>query len=356
MPNFIPTQYMSLPNPVPGTDPGPDYALNIQSCLTILDQHNHTAGSGQQITPAGLNINVDLSFQGNNATFLRSVRWSPQGSPISGALDLGCCYVAGADLYYNDTAGNQVRITQGGSVAGSAGTITGLPSGTASASYNAGTFVFQSATNTAANIDGASYIFRNGTANSKGLTLQPPSAMAANYSLTLPSIPGAQQFLAIDTSGNITGFANTSQGITAAMIANSTITATQIANGTITNTQLAAGTALANIAAKSITNSLVASNSYAGPYPAVYTQQTIGPNGTQTYAAAANQVILGVVLAASGNVTITNTAAPGFTQLPVMSTANTAVNFLVLPTNTVTVHADSTGTATIWFVILVNNA
>jgi hypothetical protein len=91
-------------------------------------------------------------------------------------------YVIGADLYYNDANGNQVRITQSGSVTGATGTITGLPSGTASAAYNSiidETFIFQSASNTAANIDGGSVILiREVAANANAVTISSPTALS----------------------------------------------------------------------------------------------------------------------------------------------------------------------------------
>lgn len=196
---------MLLPVPVVGVDPGPDYANNINSCMSLIDAHNHASGSGVQITPSGMNINSDLSLNGNNLILSRSVRFSPQSVALSGASDLGCLYEAGVDLYYNDGSGNQIRITQSGSVAGSSGTITGLPSGTASAAYSSGsqTFIFQSATNTAANLDGRSVILRNSSVSSSGLTLSAPT-LSGNYSLTLPAIPGTTSIMALDTSGNIT--------------------------------------------------------------------------------------------------------------------------------------------------------
>lgn len=197
------TPNMSLIVPATGVTAGPQYANDINNSLTIIDQHDHSSGNGVQITPSGLNINSDLTIGSNNLIALRSVRFTAQGAPLALAADLGCLYESGVDLYYNDGSGNQIRITQGGAVSGASGTITGLPSGTASAAYAAGTFTFQSATNTAANIDGGSFILRNSTASSNGLTLQPPNAMAANYSLTLPALPAQTNLLTLDTSGNM---------------------------------------------------------------------------------------------------------------------------------------------------------
>lgn len=220
---------MGLQIPVPGVDPGPDYAANVSGALTVVDQHNHTSGSGVLIPSAGLNINADIPFNSNNGTLFRSVRFAVQSAPLSLASDLACLYASGVDLYYNDLNGNQIRITQSGTVAGSAGTITGLPSGTASASYGGGTFVFQSATNTAANIDGGSYVLRNATANSRGLTLSPPSAMAANYTIVLPALSGSTGFITIDTSGNMGSSVPIAQGIVTSMIADANVTRPKLA-------------------------------------------------------------------------------------------------------------------------------
>lgn len=232
MSNTIPSPNMSLPVPIVGVDAGPDWANNYNSCLSILDQHNHSVGSGVQITPNGLNINQDLNFNDTNGTNFRSVRFQSQGSLLSLGTDLGCLYESNVDLYYNDGSGNQIRLTQSGSIAGTPGSITGLVS-PASVTYAGGTYTFQSTTATPANIDAGSYVFRNNVANSKGLTLSPPNAMAADYGLVLPALPAAQSFMAIDTSGNVTAFANVSQGITASMILDGTITGAKIGAVTI---------------------------------------------------------------------------------------------------------------------------
>lgn len=195
---------MSLPIPAVGVELGPQYAIDINNALTILDSHDHSPGLGVPVTAAGLNINTDLTIQSNNLTAVRTVRFSAQNAPINGALDLGAAYDVLGDLYYNDGVGNQVRITQNGGVAGTPGSITGMTGG-ANVSYVAAnqTFVFQSAVNTPGNIDGASFILRNLTAGSNGLTLNPPTAMGTNFSLTLPNLPAQQSFMTLDAAGNM---------------------------------------------------------------------------------------------------------------------------------------------------------
>lgn len=204
MANTVPSPNMNMPVPVVSVDPGPDWATDINACLSVIDSHNHTTGQGVAITPDAMNISSDLPFNDNNLTTARSIRFSPQMSPLAAAADLGCIYESGVDLYYNDGAGNQIRITQSGSVTGSSGTITGLPSGTASASYAAGTFTFQSATNTPASmVVGPTTISRADTSGF-GVTLSASSLQAANYGLVFPAaLPGAQAVIGVTTGGNL---------------------------------------------------------------------------------------------------------------------------------------------------------
>lgn len=202
---------MGLIVPTVGVDPGPDWANNLNASLSTIDQHNHSPGSGVQVTPAGLLINADLPFNTNNATLIRSLRFSPQPSALALGADIGCLYEVGVDLYYNDGNGNQIRITQSGSVTGSSGTITGLPSGTASASYSSGTFSFKKATNTPATISAGSTIIGQQVASGYGVTIAASASQAANYTFTLPAaLPGAASYVTSDTSGNL-GFSTVGQ-------------------------------------------------------------------------------------------------------------------------------------------------
>lgn len=247
MAGSITTTYMSMPSPIPTQQVGPEWAYDISACLNIVDQHNHSAGQGQQIQPNGMNINDDLPFNSNNATLLRTLRFDPQASTITNAApDVGALYVVGNELYYNDvTGGNQIQITTNGNVNAGAGSISGLPSGTASAAYNSGTFTWQSATNTAANMDFASAILRNSSASSFGLTLNPPAAMGADFSLTLPSLPvSVTKIMQMDTSGNMSAAIvvdnSTLQLVSNTLsIKNSGVGTTQIADGAVTKAKLA---------------------------------------------------------------------------------------------------------------------
>lgn len=237
---------MSLPVPGVGLTFGPQYAIDIDNCMSLIDQHDHSSGKGVAITPSGLNISADLSIGGNNLLDVKSVRFQIQVAPLAGAQDLACIYASGVDLYYNDANGNQIQITQNGSVAGASGNISGLVS-PASASYVAlsKTFVWQSDVNTPANMDMGSIIIRNVVAGSNGITISAPGSLSSNYTLTLPSLPATQKFMTLDNTGNIAavwGVDNSTIEISAnnLQVKAGGINTAQLADHSITNAKLAA--------------------------------------------------------------------------------------------------------------------
>jgi hypothetical protein len=214
MPSTI-TPNMSLVVPTVGQEPGPQYATDVNASLNIVDGHNHTPGYGVPVPTAGLNINADLPINDSRLLDPKSIPFTSQSAPLPAiAPDIDAIYVSGVDLYYNDGNGNQIRITQGGSVTGAPGSITGLTP-PASVTYSSGseTFTFQSNVNTPANIDVGSVIIRDITANSHGITLSPPSGLAADYSVVFPgALPSSQSTVEIDTAGNLSFVANTTPG------------------------------------------------------------------------------------------------------------------------------------------------
>lgn len=227
---------MNLIIPAIGLEPAPDWGQDLNSSLSLIDTHDHTPGNGVQLSTSSLNINADLTLNGNNLTVVRSVRFDPQVAPLAGGSDVGIVYESGVDLYYNDGNGNQIRLTQSGSIAGTSGSITGLVS-PAAASYVFGskTFVFQQDTNKAANMDIASLIIRKTTTSSPGITLSAPSALSSGYTFTLPpSPPPVPSALVSDASGNLS-FTNTTS-IDSIDVTNQTSTGSLLVTGVSTLT------------------------------------------------------------------------------------------------------------------------
>jgi hypothetical protein len=202
---------MFLYLPTIGVFSGITWEMDVNANSNIIDGHNHSVGSGVQINPNGININTDLAFNDNNAITLRSTRFSIQPSPISLPADLGCLYVSGFDLYFNDENGNQIQITKGGNVNA---TSSGISDGTATASFVGNTLVVDAASNTPANIQGASILLGNtGVSGSFYVTLSPPSALASSYSLTLPALPPQTNVMTLTPAGTMSSISYDQVGI-----------------------------------------------------------------------------------------------------------------------------------------------
>jgi hypothetical protein len=191
---------MLLPVPVVGVDSGPDFATQVNNALNIIDSHNHSLNSGVQITPSGLNINSDLSIQGHNLTSANSLNFINLTSTPT--LAVGSLYELNNNLYWYSGGSLTVQMTNGGSLNV---TSSGISSGTATASFVGGVLVVNEASNTPANIQAGSILFGNNISGSNFITLEPPSALASSYTLTLPAFnsSGNTQVMVLDTSGNM---------------------------------------------------------------------------------------------------------------------------------------------------------
>lgn len=290
MANVTISPNMNLPIPTVGTDVGPDWANNLNACLSSIDSHNHTSGLGVQITPAGININAHLPFNGEPATQIGYVNLTGLSGGAPG-LNTSVYSSDGIDLYFEDGNGNLVRLTQGGSIVGTAGSITGLPSGTASAAFSAasGTFVWQQATSTAANMDVGSIAIRYPgsypTPSGNYIQIQAPSTLATGYALTLPAaLPGSNgAFLTSATTGALgyTNIDNSTLAITSNVLGvkSQGITATQIADGTLTGTQLAFNINIPGTSAKAAGQNIVTSQTNATKGLAII-RGIVGSTGT----------------------------------------------------------------------------
>lgn len=235
---------MGLTIPGIGTETSPTWASDLNADLSAIDSHNHSSGQGVPITPNGLNINADLAFQSNNATQLRSTRFTPQGSALSGASDVGCLFVVGNELYYNDvTGGHHVQITSNGNVNA---TSSGISSGTASAAFAGGVLAVKSSSTSGADVLMLSAVLTNSGNLTNQLTLQAP-ALSSSIIETLPAIPAAQSFMAIDSSGTMSAYAPVASGLTGSNIA---------ANVNLAGTSVQAGSQNVVVSQTNATNGL----------------------------------------------------------------------------------------------------
>lgn len=224
----MPTPNMTLTLPVVSVTPGPTYATEINAAFDAVDEHDHTTGKGARVPTAGLDINADLSFDDNDATDVRTVAFSSQGSPLS-LSDVNAVYVSDGDLYFNDGSGTSIQLTADGTLnAASIGGIGGdYTTSTAALFYTAASkvFTFEQSTNTAAKLDCGDITIHLTTSPSQpGITLASPSIVGA-YTLTLPTaLPGSTLPLQVSSAGVMT----TGQ-ITTAQIGDTQVTGAKLA-------------------------------------------------------------------------------------------------------------------------------
>lgn len=244
---------MGLTIPVPTVTEGPQYAQNISNNFDIIDAHNHTSGQGSPIPLSGLSITQNLDMNQFSVVDLKSVALVNQ---ISAPSENGSLYMIGNNLYWQDGSGAfNVQITNGNSVAGASGSITGLTSPASAVYLNIpGTIRFESNTNVGANLDCRNLILRNNVVSSPTYEVLAPT-LGGNVSVTLPAIPAATKIVSMTSAGTISAnvdadnstlefVANTLQvknsGITQAKMANNSVGTAQLIDNNVTKAKLAA--------------------------------------------------------------------------------------------------------------------
>lgn len=251
------TPNMGLTLPVVGSTIGPTWAYELNAALEDIDAHDHTSNSGKRITPAAINIDDDLSFAGYSVEDISRVGLAGVGATHSIALSI---YSVGGDLYYNNSSGTPVKITDGPSVAGSSGSISNLVS-PASVYYDSATYNFEFKQNstTRASLDAGAVLLRaNSSSTGNAIRLIAPSAASA-YTLTLPTGVAASpstSLLSINGSGNLliwnldnstieqasTTVRIKDAGVVAAKIAADAVETAKIKDGAVVNSKIADGT------------------------------------------------------------------------------------------------------------------
>lgn len=283
---------MNLPVPVVGTDPGPDWATNIVACLNAIDSHNHTTGQGTSLNQDSISVNGDFSFNSNNLVTVRSVRFDNQAAALAVSTDVGCIYQVGGNLYWNNQGLVAVQITSGNSIVGTAGSISGLPSGTAGVAFAAATYTFISATSVPAKISVGPIVTGAAISNPKTVTISASVTMPADIDLTWPTaLPVTTSFINLDSSGNMGSVGATGTG-DVVLSSSPTIVAPTI-TGTTTNSGTISG---GNITGTQINNSDIGAST---PATGTFSQMQIGALGQSFKMKHASGTVAG-----SGTVTV----------------------------------------------------
>lgn len=141
------TPNMGLVKPDVLSTPAPTWASLLNAVFDAIDSHDHSSGEGVKITPSGMNISSDLSIGSNNLTSIRTTRFTNLSSWTPTASDLACFYVLNNEIYFRDGVGNNVKITNNGSlnIAISSLVVTDLNLVIQNASDNTKQFLFSAA-------------------------------------------------------------------------------------------------------------------------------------------------------------------------------------------------------------------
>ena len=120
------TNFMNLDLPTVSVTLGPEWATELNDALELVDAHDHTSGKGKKVPTAGIDINAHLNFQEYKAYNLYSTQYDEQSVPLTGASNAGSVHMSGGDLYFTNSSGTAIQLTDGGSVVTSPGTVQSL--------------------------------------------------------------------------------------------------------------------------------------------------------------------------------------------------------------------------------------
>ena len=222
---------MSFILPTVGETLSPTWATELNTAMTVVGAHDHSTGDGVKVTPSGLNINQDLTFNGYNAYSLRSTKFTSQTSSLVEVSDLNMSYVLNGNLIFKNSTGDDVQITDGAGLnfasLGTIGGDFGQPGITAAVTYSdfSKTFSFTRDSGVGAIIIGSKIKVANTALTSQSIGITANST-AVSYDLILPDLVPVtnQSVLTIDTSGQL-AYATT-------LTANLTYSGTQTYSGT----------------------------------------------------------------------------------------------------------------------------
>jgi hypothetical protein len=199
-----------------------------------------------KVTPAGMSMTSDLSMRPGPTSYgitnAMRVGFRSTATAINATTYPSAIYFVGGDLYANDAAGNQIRITAAGAVnIAATGGITGTGYGATSVEVNwdAVNTRYKMRSGAAADAFASVYLndvqFNDGSGNA--VTLGAP-AVGADYTLTLPTAQSGSNnsVVQVSTAGamSITG-TPTVDSLTAAANGHVTVSGTgRFKHGTLT--------------------------------------------------------------------------------------------------------------------------
>lgn len=217
MPVTLPN--MALQQPTVGADDDA-WGTYWNANASLMDAHRHIPGEGRPVPIAGLRADADWPFTYAAAyyaiTSLKAIDFQPQapGGVAGYSSALFANSSDGNNLYYRNSAGVNVRLTNGSALdtSSSGGIVGDYAAAGAAVTYSDAddAYTFREAAGLAQPWSlvscGSVDIHEDGafTGNNR-VRLSSPAALAASYALTLPAaLPGSTQLLQVSSAGAIT--------------------------------------------------------------------------------------------------------------------------------------------------------
>lgn len=182
---------MGLETSIIGTTLDPRWSANHESNWKQIDNHDHIT-IGKKIVSEAIDIDDDLSMQGNNLIDIRSIIFQNLVSDPSNLTDLCCPYFKNGNLWVNNGAGGHVQITNGAGLNVSTGTA------------NLFTPLHINTSTTILNTDDYTYIEVE-TTSALNLFLPSASTVAGNrfyYIKDVTGLSGTNAITLVPTGGN----------------------------------------------------------------------------------------------------------------------------------------------------------
>jgi hypothetical protein len=234
------TAAMGLTLPQVGVTTGAVAAQDIVDNFNIIDVHDHSSGKGSQVVAAGININAALSFGNQKAYNLLCTQFTSQSSSPTGAGDRPNVHVLNGDLYYVNSSGTAVQITNAGSIAGTSGSIGGLSS-PASAQFATNAFTWKATATEYAKMEFSEISLYPFTSSPSTFLTLKVSNSVTSYTITFPDAAPASTVPLTMTSGGVIatttndaiGQGMTSTGANAIAVSRTRSTGTSVGAGGI---------------------------------------------------------------------------------------------------------------------------
>lgn len=350
---MILTPNMNMNLPIVDETLGPDWADELNTALdSVVDSHDHSSGKGVKVTPSGLNINADLPFTGNNATLLRTTRYSAQTATLGNAADLNCVYSVNGNLYWNSNTGDAVQITDGAglnfSSLGTIGGDFGQPGVQAAVTYSDSTktFSFTRSAGAGAIIIGSTLKVANVALASQAIGIT-ANAAANAYTITLADAAPIddQSLVVLDIDGQLAYTTTINANIT--QFGNWNYIGTPTVSGDITRTGTETGGTYvgSNFTTPALTNPTISGTLTSGPYTLSGTV-TGGTYATATLSGVTTNsgtIVGGVVLDPTITAAVHTGNTTGTGIVPLGAILATASNLTGAYNCSATTSADSNG-------------